>query len=103
MTNRPDWISVIEAGYRLDCSDQTWLDEVFDHAAPLLDPGMGCDAWTYRCTPTSFQLEQQTTRTGQLMQLTTRLGHALAPARWFDLVYRSGGSVGTASESIYPH
>lgn len=103
MTNRPDWISVIEASYRLDCMDQTWLDEVFGHAEPLLDRGMGCDAWTYRCTPTSFQLEQQTTRAGKLLRLTTRLGHALAPPRWFDLVYRSGGTVGTASESIYPH
>lgn len=41
---RGDWISLIEAAYNLAGSNQEWLDNLFDHARPLLDPGMGCTA-----------------------------------------------------------
>ena len=51
-----DWIALVEAGYDLDGSDQDWLDRLFERAEPLLDPGMARGAWTYRCTPTTFQL-----------------------------------------------
>jgi DNA-binding NarL/FixJ family response regulator len=103
VAKRPDWISVIEASYGLDCTDQVWLDNVFDHAKPLLDRGIDCAAYTYRCTPTSFRLENLTTRASHLLRLTVRLAHTLAPPQWFDLVYRSGNTVGTASEKIYPY
>jgi DNA-binding CsgD family transcriptional regulator len=35
------------------------------------------------------------------MNAITRAGHAIAPKKWFDLAYRSGATVGTASELIY--
>ena len=55
MMRKNDWIALIEASYDLDGSDQDWLDNLFDCAEPLLDPGMARGAWTFRCTPTTFQ------------------------------------------------
>jgi hypothetical protein len=97
-----DWIALIEASYSLDGSDQDWLDNLFDHAEPLLEQGMGRGAWTFRCTPTTFQVERYPTRTPKLLWALHRAAHAAAPERWFDLTYRSGDVVGTGSEKIYP-
>jgi DNA-binding NarL/FixJ family response regulator len=97
-----DWIALVEASYDLDGSDQDWLDRLFDRAEPLLDPGIGRGAWTFRCTPTTFQLGRYPTRISRLLKGMHRASHAAAPARWFDLTYRSGVVVATGSELIYP-
>ena len=103
MHRKTDWISLIEASYNLDGDDQAWLDNLFDCAEPLLDPGLGRGAWMFHCTPTTFHLGPQLTRTSKLLKGIHRAGHAAAPQAWFDLTYRSGYNVGTASEVIYPH
>ncbi len=102
MRRKTDWISLIEASYNLDGDDQDWLDNLFDYAEPLLDPGVGCGAWTFHCTPTTFHLGHQLTRSPRLLKAVHRGGHAVAPQAWFDLTYRSGYLVGTATEIIYP-
>jgi DNA-binding CsgD family transcriptional regulator len=102
-TKRADWISLIESSYALDYSDRDWLDKLFDCARPLLDPGMGSTAWTFRCTPTSFHLGDLTSRASGWVNAFNRAGHAIARKQWFDLVYRDGATVGTASERVYPH
>lgn len=99
---RGDWISLIEAAYSLAGSNQDWLDNLFDLARPLLDPGMGCTAWTFHCTPTTFRLVDHAKRASVLANAINRAGHAVAPEAWFDLTYRGGHTVGTASELIYP-
>ena len=102
MTTKIDWISLIEASYDLDGSDQDWLDHLFECAEPLLDPGMARGAWTFRCTPTTFQLGRYPTRIPKLLKGLHRAAHAAAPQAWFDLTYRGGYVVGTGSEIIYP-
>jgi DNA-binding NarL/FixJ family response regulator len=102
MTAKRDWISLIEASYDLDGSDQDWLDRLFDCAEPLLDPGVARGAWTFSCTPTRFQLGAYPTRIPRLLKGLHRAAHAAAPQAWFDLTYRSGHLVGTGSEIIYP-
>src|SRR5262245_5824870 len=101
-TKRPDWISLIEASYTLDDSDQEWLDRLFDCTRPLLDPGTGRTAWTCRCTPTSFHFGKFSTLASGWVNALPRAGHAIAPKRWFDLAYRSGLVVGSMSE-LYLH
>ena len=97
-----DWIALVEASYDLDGSDQDWLDRLFDRAEPLLDFGIGRGAWTFRCTPTTFQLGLYPTRISKLLKGMHRASHAAAPARWFDMTYRSGVVVATGSELTYP-
>ena len=63
-----DWIALVGAGYGLDGSDQDWLDRLFDRAEPLLDPGIARGAWTFRCTPTTFQLGRYPTRVSKLLK-----------------------------------
>jgi DNA-binding CsgD family transcriptional regulator len=43
-----DPISIIEAGYDLDSDDVSWLRRIATEAAPLVDEGLGAQAWTYR-------------------------------------------------------
>ena len=97
-----DWIALVEASYDLDGSNQDWLDRLFDCAEPLLDPGYGRGAWTFRCTPTTFQIGHYPSRVSRLLKGLHRASHAAAPARWFDLTYRGGVVVATGSELIYP-
>ncbi len=97
-----DWVALVEASYDLDGSDQDWLDRLFDRAEPLLDPGIARGAWTFRCTPTKFQLGSYPTRVSKVLKGLHRAAHAASPARWFDLTYRSGVVVATGTELIYP-
>ncbi len=98
---RADWISLIESSYALDCNDQEWLDKLFDCALPLVDPGMRSTAWTYRCTPTSFQLGKFSTLASPWVNALCRAGHAIASREYFDLAYRGGVVVGSLSE-LFP-
>jgi DNA-binding NarL/FixJ family response regulator len=102
MTRKNDWIALVEASYDLDGSDQVWLDNLFDCAEPLLDPGMARVGWTFRCTPTTFRLESYPGRVPKLMRGLLRTAHAIAPQAWFDLTYRGGHVVGTGSEIVAP-
>ena len=84
MTKKNDWISLIEASYTLDGNDQDWLDNLFDRAEPLLDPGVGRGAWTFRCTPTTFRLERLSDTHLQALE-----GHSIVPGTQ---PHPSGGS-----------
>lgn len=98
-----DWVALIEAAYTFEGGDQEWLDRVFACANPLLDRGMARNAYMFECTPTTFRLGEIANGVSRGVRTLTRVGHAVAPAKWFDLTYRSGVTVGTASEVIYPH
>jgi DNA-binding NarL/FixJ family response regulator len=102
MTRKNDWIALVEASYDLDASDQLWLDNLFDCAEPLLDPGMARVGWTFQCTPTTFELGSYPTRVPRMMQGLLRAAHAIAPQSWFDFTYRAGHVVGTGSELVAP-
>lgn len=99
---RADWISLIEASYNLDGNEQQWLDALFDAAMPLLDRGMGRAAFTFRCTPTTFQIGSFASQSPKLIKAVALAGHAIASQQWLDLTYRSGHTAATASELIYP-
>lgn len=103
MTRKNDWIALVEASYDLDGSDQVWLDNLFNRAEPLLDAGAGRAAWTFRCTPSTFQLGSYPGRVPKLMRALLRAAHAISPPTWFDLTYRGGHVVGTGSELVVPH
>lgn len=102
MTRKNDWIALVEASYDLDSSDQGWLDNLFDCAEPLLDPGMARLGWTFHCTATTFRLGSYPTRVSKPMQGLLRAAHAISPQAWFDLTYRGGHIVGTGSELVVP-
>ncbi len=102
MRGKNDWIALIEASYDLDGSDQDWLDNLFDCAEPLLDPGMARVAWTFHCTPTTFRLDCYPTRIPKLLRGLLRVAHAVAPQAWFDFTYRGGYVVGTGTEIVVP-
>jgi hypothetical protein len=78
MARRTDWIEVLEASYDLGGSDQGWLDNLSDCAEPLLDAGVGWDALTSQCTPTTFHLGHQSTRSPGLLTAIHRAAHAAA-------------------------
>jgi hypothetical protein len=102
MGKQKDWISLIEASYRLEGSDQEWLENLLDHASPLLDRGLPPLAWTFRYTPTTFELGHMTRQSPEELVEFVRLGVALASPAAIDLTYRSGYVIGTASDLIFP-
>lgn len=52
-----DWIALIEAGYNLEGSRESWLENVLEHAAPLLGRGFWPMAAVYDYTPLNIHLE----------------------------------------------
>jgi hypothetical protein len=58
-TKRPtrlDEVAVIEAAYRLEGSESSWLRGVAEVAVELLDEGWGVTASTWRGAPDAIQL-----------------------------------------------
>ena len=94
---RIDWIAAIEACYRLDGDDQTWLDDIAFQVRPLLTHRRGLHAWTFRCTPIRLDIERFAGINSAVGSDFIRRGHLSAPPEWFDLAYRSGLQLGTTS------
>jgi DNA-binding CsgD family transcriptional regulator len=42
-----DWLAIVEAAYRTDLAERTWLEEVLETARPILDEGAGVAALLY--------------------------------------------------------
>jgi DNA-binding CsgD family transcriptional regulator len=53
---RSDPIAVLEAVYRLEGSDEAWVEQTVTTIAPDLDQGLGAMGWTYGVTPKGQQL-----------------------------------------------
>ena len=66
-----DWIALIEAGYSLEGSDQTWLMNILDYVAPLFKRGFWPTFGTYNYTPMSISLESTATN-GLLISVHTQ-------------------------------
>ena len=100
--NRADWISIVEAGYSMDGSDSQWLRQVLDQVAPLLGRGIYSLGWTFRTTPTTFNIGSFSEGTSKALTYVARMSHALATEKSLDLTYRTGVVIATASELVFP-
>lgn len=99
---QPDWISLIETSYDLEGSDPQWLRKISDQVSWLLDRGSEPISWTFHCTPTTFKLGSFAERTPKALTYLARMSHALSTEKSFDLTYRTGVVIATASELIFP-
>lgn len=103
MNVRPrDWVSVIEAGYNLEGSESQWLRRIQDLTAPMFGRGGEPVAWTFRFTPTTFALGEFAEGTSAATCAVGRVAHGLASEKSMDLTYRSGVTIATASELVFP-
>lgn len=95
-----DWISLIEAGYNLEGSDDIWVNGLLEKAAPLANRGIWPTIATYRYTATQVDIEHvATTGPGKLEGWcrSTTSEHPKA----VDLMYRSSVAVGSLSEVVF--
>ncbi len=53
---KKDWVALIEAGYRLENTDELWLKNILTHAAPLFDRGFWPTAGIYHFTSNTLQI-----------------------------------------------
>ncbi|HET6374861.1 MAG TPA: hypothetical protein VFF88_02325, partial [Methylocella sp.] len=90
-----DWISLIEAGYSLEGSEQQWLDNLRSHADVLLEDSAAKWAFVAHYTPTTCRLG--VTRFPKIMGPFGHLFHAALDEQAIDLIYRQGRIVDTAS------
>lgn len=100
-SSRRDWVSLIERCYDLDRDDGAWLTGIFEHAGPLLE-GTVQNAWAFDCTATTFRLRAFPRGAPRAFSWAVRGFHRLASEDWYDLVYRSGHVVDTASRVSFP-
>jgi DNA-binding NarL/FixJ family response regulator len=101
MSERRDWVSLIERSYDLEADDTAWLTGLQTHAAPLMG-GTQTTAWTFGCTPTTFKLGEFPKDGPKVFSWLVRGFHRLTSESWRDLVYRSGHVVDTASRASFP-
>lgn len=95
-----DWIALVEAGYDLEGTEQDWLERVLARAAPLFDRGMWPGIVCYRYTPTTVQIENVAVRgPARIVSMVHESTKATSEA--VDLVFRSGISVATMSETVF--
>ena len=97
---RADWISLIEAGYNLEGSEQQWLDNLRDHAEGLLEASAARWAFVAHYSPTTCHLG--VTRFPKIMGPFGHLFHASLDEPTIDLIYRQGHIVDTASNLLFP-
>lgn len=97
-----DWIALIEAGYNLEDSRESWLENVLEHAAPLLGRGFCPMAAVYDYTPLNIHLESVRSRgpltAGKFFEESLQI-KTNAVGRFF----RDGTTVSSLSEAIYVH
>lgn len=99
---KADWIKAVEAGYRLGGSDEDWLDSLLACVSPLIDHGVPPIAWIHRHSPTTYRIVDFAGSVGPLFRSWIRFAHSFGDPRLLDLVYRSGRTLGTACEDVFP-
>ena len=97
---RKDWISLIEASYDLDGTDESWMRRVLDRAVPMFDRGIVPTIAIYRFTPTTLEFEHIAVKGPRIFRHFLRAG-AHSSREAVDLVYRSGRSFGTMSDVVF--
>ncbi len=97
-----DWVSLIEAGYQLEGSDEEWAENVLEKAAPLLDRGWWPSIATYRFTPTTMNLKYVGTTGPSFVTTAIREHVSDLPPEMLDSIYRRDNSVGSVGEIVYP-
>ncbi|MGB0909225.1 MAG: LuxR C-terminal-related transcriptional regulator [Nitrospirales bacterium] len=95
-----DWISVIEAGYSLERSDDSWVNEVLDAASPIIR-GWWPNCFVFHYTPETFHVEEVAARGPSfIIKKATKSLETLSP-KLIDVLLRSGNFVGTASSVFH--
>jgi len=100
--SKTDWISLVEESYNLNGSDKEWLGRLVEHVTPLIPCGTKPIAWTHHHTPTTATIGEFASQGSPLKNGWTRIGHALADQKLYDMVYRNGRCVGTACMDVFP-
>jgi len=99
---RSDWLGLIEASYRLGVSNQQWLEGLVDRIVPVIDrPTAPVSIFTYRCTPTTFEILDVAAQGPPELAAAIRETNAAASEQEIDLIYRSGLAGGTLSETTF--
>ncbi len=98
-----DWIGLIEAGYRLEKSDETWLADILDRASPLLGRGFWPTIGIYNYTPlSSINVESIETQGPALARSFLQSSLQVRTAA-VDKFFRGEKAVSSLSEAIYIH
>lgn len=92
-----DWVALIEAAYNLEQTEELWLKQVLDQAAPLFDRGFWPTTWTYDVTPTTIQLREIATK-GPAKAKSFIHESLKSPAHIVDFVYRHGLPIDAMSD-----
>lgn len=97
-----DWVSLIEAGYNLDGTDQLWLENVLDKAVPLFDRGFWPSILTYRFTPTTVDIDHVVTKgPPEIIKPLFDNSTNWSPGA-VDQIYRGIASIESLSTIVYP-
>ncbi len=103
MATFKDWIALLEASYDLESNAQEWLDGLVQRVVPLIDrPSSPVSLFTYRCTPTTFCIDDVAVHGPPIIATAVRSTNAAASEAEIDLIYRSGIPGGTLSEHVFP-
>lgn len=94
-------VDVVEAAYRLDGTDETWLSGLLERAGPLMDRGLGVFGYVYDLRApdpwANVEFVTTTVRSDVLAKLSAMT--RLAP-RSADLPHAKSGPFGTASQAV---
>jgi hypothetical protein len=100
-TSKPaDWISLIEAGYNLEGSEQQWLDNLCDCADGVLDASAIRLGFTNRYTPATHQLGL--THFPKILGPLAHIYYSSCDEQSMDFFYRQGLIVDTLSNTPLP-
>jgi hypothetical protein len=99
-SKRADWISLIEAGYSLEGSEQQWLDNLCDCADGVLDPSAIRLGFTNRYTPTTDQLGL--THFPKIISPLAYIYYSSCDEQSMDFFYRQSRIVETLSNAPLP-
>ena len=96
-----DWISVVEAAYRLEGSGERWNQGVLEACAPLLDLGEGLVGCEFRRSGQGYIIECVATRGVRGAERAVRRILGFQGARiGADLLFRSGVDFSSVSEAM---
>ena len=98
-----DWLGVVESAYRLDGTLDDWLGRLIDAARPVLDTGLGCQAYVYRTSDRRMKLQALTAR-GILEGREDRMREATesAPIDVMRVMFEAGIVAGSARAMLEP-
>ncbi len=96
-----EWVSLIEAGYNLDGTNDTWIEGVLDKAAPLFDRGFWPSVMTYRFTPTTVNVEHLVTRGPSQSVNFIHNKIVKASPEVSDIIYRSAVTITSLSNHVF--